>query len=58
MSPSPSTDRRRALLALLGLLGLLALAGCGKKGELRLPTQEEIRQQQEDDDPSQEDGPA
>jgi predicted small lipoprotein YifL len=55
MSPSPSTDRRRVALA---LLALLALAACGKKGELRLPTPEEMKQQQQEDDPSQQDGPA
>lgn len=45
MSRSRCTDRRRVGLA---LLALLALAACGKKGELRLPTEEEMQQDEED----------
>ncbi len=45
MSRSACTDRRRLGLA---LLALLALAACGKKGELRLPTPEEMREDEED----------
>jgi predicted small lipoprotein YifL len=55
MSPSPSTERATRRRVALALLALLALAACGKRGELRLPTPEEMEQ---DDDPSQEDGPA
>jgi predicted small lipoprotein YifL len=56
MSPSPSTERATRRRVALALLALLALAACGKRGELRLPTPEEM--QQDDDDPSEEDGPA
>jgi predicted small lipoprotein YifL len=45
MSPSPFTERRRLLLALAALLGL---AACGKRGELRLPTPEELAEDEED----------
>jgi len=45
MSRSQFTERRRLLLALLALLGL---AACGKKGTLRLPTPEELAEDEDD----------
>jgi predicted small lipoprotein YifL len=45
VSPSSFTERRRLLLAVLALLGL---AACGKRGELRLPTPEELAEDEED----------